>query len=261
MRSLCSLRQARPFSATSLNRFYGALNQVSESQSVSSGFPGYLENQKSRYFSLWNAASAKQMPPRVLGNLGMDLCSLAAKGNMSSPYALGFRSFIHSTSQKDFEPRKSSRPMDFVRGVVEEDGKRFTRSPHFSHNNVEQNADFVNIKLLRNNTFVTVTDSKGNKKLGASSGCLPELKAGPKLSKYAAEATAEHVGRLARNFGLKSVVMRVNGFTYFKKKRQAIMSFREGFGTSRGDQNPIVYIEDTTRKPHNGCRLPKKRRI
>lgn len=60
--------------------------------------------------------------------------------------------------------------------------------------------------------------------------------------------------------GSKSVVMRVNGFTYFKKKRQTIMSFREGFSNS-GDRNPIVYIEDTTQKPHNGCRLPKKRQI
>jgi small subunit ribosomal protein S11 len=53
----------------------------------------------------------------------------------------------------------------------------------------------------------------------------------------------------------------VKGFTYFKKKRQAIMSWREGFTNSRADPNPIVYIEDTTRRPHNGCRLPKKRRI
>ncbi|CAI0380612.1 unnamed protein product [Linum tenue] len=74
----------------------------------------------------------------------------------------------------------------------------------------------------------------------------------PKLSRYVAEATSEHVGRKARD----GVVVKVNGFSLFKKKRQAIMSFKEGFG------NSIDYIEDTTRKPHyNGCRLPKKRRI
>ncbi|KAI8574843.1 hypothetical protein RHMOL_Rhmol01G0385100 [Rhododendron molle] len=87
------------------------------------------------------------------------------------------------------------------------------------------------------------------------------MKEGPKLSRYAAEATAEHVGRLARNMGLKTFVVKVNGFTYFKKKKQAIVSFREGYTHSRGDQNPIVYVEDTTRKAHNGCRLPKKRRV
>ncbi|CBI39423.3 unnamed protein product, partial [Vitis vinifera] len=92
-------------------------------------------------------------------------------------------------------------------------------------------------------------------------GCLSEMKGGPKLSRYAADATAEHVGRLARNLGLKSVVMKVKGFTYFKKKKQAIMSWKEGFNSSRGDENPIMYIEDTTRRPHNGCRLPRKRRV
>lgn len=215
------------------------------------------------FCSLWNVAggeSAKNML-RVPSNSSMNLCSVGAKENVSAPYASGFRNFIHSTGQKDDETGISSRPMDFVRGIIEEDGKGFIGSSHYPRYNVEQNADFVHIKLMRNNTFVTVTDSKGNKKLGASSGCLPELKGGPKMSRYAAEATAEHVGRQARNLGLKSVVMRVKGFTYFKKKRQAIMSFREGFGNSRGDHNPIVYIEDTTRRAHNGCRLPKKRRI
>lgn len=132
---------------------------------------------------------------------------------------------------------------------------------HESPYGVEHNADIVHIKLIRNNTFVTITDSKGNKKAGASSGCLSEMKGGPKVSRYAAEATAEHIGRVARNMGLKSVVMKVNGFTFFKKKKQAILSFREGYTHSRGDKNPVVYIEDTTRRPHNGCRLRKKRRV
>ncbi|KAK9928230.1 hypothetical protein M0R45_025376 [Rubus argutus] len=101
----------------------------------------------------------------------------------------------------------------------------------------------------------------GNKKLGASAGSVPEMKGGAKLSRYAAEATAEHVGRMSRNFGLKSVVMKVKGFTYFKKKKQAILSWKDGFTNSKVGQNPVIYIEDTTRKPHNGCRLRKKRRV
>ncbi|KAI7989778.1 hypothetical protein LOK49_LG13G02106 [Camellia lanceoleosa] len=188
--------------------------------------------------------------------------SAAANHNVV-PQILGasFRHFIHSSSHKEFETARNSRSMNFVRGIIEEEGKGVMGSSQLSRYVIENNADIVHIKLLRNNTFVTVTDSKGNKKIGASSGCLSEMKGGPKLSRYAAEATAEHVGRLARNLGLKSVVMKVNGFTYFKKKKQAIVSFREGFTFSRGDQNPIVYIEDTTRKPHNGCRLRKRRRV
>ncbi|PKI44163.1 hypothetical protein CRG98_035456 [Punica granatum] len=199
---------------------------------------------------------------------------------LCAPYALGSSRLVHSSAPKDFEfeQGRDSKPMNFIREVIGEDerggmnmfsedrrgGTRNTFQFQFPRYNVEQDVDFVHIKLMRNNTFVTVTDSKGNKKIGASSGCLSEMKGGPKASRYAAEATAEHVGRMSRNLGLKSVVMRVKGFTYFKKKRQAIMSWREGFTNNKVERNqnsPIVYIEDATRRPHNGCRLPKKRRV
>lgn len=203
-----------------------------------------------------------------------------------SPCVLTHRKLIHSGSPEDlrdkmfskrenyaregkdmFGPlgsRNSDDPFfkrDFLKDVISRDGREFRGSSQFLPQNIEQDADFVHIKLMRNNTFVTVTDSNGNKKLGASAGCLSELKGGQKFSRYAAEATAEHVGRLSRSLGIKSIVMRVKGFTYFKKKRQAIMSWKEGFSESRLGRNPIVYIEDVTRKAHNGCRLPKKRRI
>ncbi|GAB2275295.1 hypothetical protein Dimus_010056 [Dionaea muscipula] len=181
------------------------------------------------------------------------------------PSLIGWRSFVHTTTVvKENENGRSTDPMAFVRKLVDEDGRNFFGSSQPALDIAEEklvDVDVVHIKLIKNNTFVTVTDSKGNKKAGASSGCLEEMKGGPKVSRYAAEATAEHVGRLARKLGLKSVVMRVNGFTHFKKKKQAILSWREGFTNGRGDQNPIVFIEDTTRKPHNGCRLRKRRRI
>ncbi|KAL0700265.1 hypothetical protein Bca4012_056387 [Brassica carinata] len=94
----------------------------------------------------------------------------------------------------------------------------------------------------------------------ATSSSLPDLKGGRKMTSYTADATAENIGRRVKAMGLKSVVVKVNGFTHFKKKRNAIVAFRSGYSNSRNDPNPIVYIEDTTRKAHNGCRLPKKRR-
>ncbi|XP_004300140.1 PREDICTED: 30S ribosomal protein S11-like [Fragaria vesca subsp. vesca] len=158
---------------------------------------------------------------------------------------------------------RNSNSMNFVRNAIDQDGRENRPDPQFQFpiRHMEQNADVVHIKLMRNNTFVTVTDSKGNKKLGASAGSVPEMKGGAKLSRYAAEATAEYVGRMSRNFGLKSVVMRVKGFTYFKKKKTAILSWKDGFTNSRVGQNPVIYVEDTTRKPHNGCRLRKQRRV
>ncbi|GJS57118.1 probable ribosomal protein S11, mitochondrial [Tanacetum coccineum] len=163
-------------------------------------------------------------------------------GGDSRPFGRGFGS-------------SEGRNVNLLRGITRDNQNENYRS------GLEQNADIVHVKIMRNNTFVTVTDSKGNKKMGASAGSLAEMSGGPKVSKYSAEATAEHVGRVAKSMGLKSVVMKVNGFTHFKRKKLAILSFRDGYTNSRSDKNPIVYIEDTTRKPHNGCRLRKQRRV
>ncbi|PUZ64894.1 hypothetical protein GQ55_3G179500 [Panicum hallii var. hallii] len=114
----------------------------------------------------------------------------------------------------------------------------------------------------RKKTFVTVTEASGNKKTGASAGCLEDRKGWSRLSRYAAEATAECVGRSVRKMGLRSVVMKVKGASFFKKKKKVILSWREGFRWERvRDQSPITYIHDVTQLPHNGCRLPKQRRV
>ncbi|CAN6299179.1 unnamed protein product [Urochloa humidicola] len=108
----------------------------------------------------------------------------------------------------------------------------------------------------------SLTDASGNKKTGASAGCLEDRKGRSRLSRYAAEATAEHVGRSARKMGLRSIVMKVKGASFFKKKKKVILGFREGFRGERvRDQSPIMYIHDVTQIPHNGCRLPTQRRV
>ncbi|KAG5567839.1 hypothetical protein RHGRI_003126 [Rhododendron griersonianum] len=153
--------------------------------------------------------------PQLLVSLGKKV-----NASVSPPNAVSLRNSIHSSSQKEFETtERNTRSMNFVRGIIEGDRRNNLGGSQLSQYGVEYNADIVHIKLMCNNTFVTVTDSKGNKKFGASSGMLSEMKGGPKLSRYAAEATAEHVGRLARNMGLKTFVVKVNGFTYFKKKK------------------------------------------
>ncbi|WVZ99517.1 hypothetical protein U9M48_044797 [Paspalum notatum var. saurae] len=122
--------------------------------------------------------------------------------------------------------------------------------------------DFVHVLLKKKKTFVTVTDASGNKKTGASAGSLEDRKGRSRLSRYASEAVAEQVGRSARKMGLRSVVMKVKGAAFFKKKKKVILSFREGFRGERvRDQSPIMYIHDVTQLPHNGCRLPKQRRV
>ncbi|KAL2334515.1 hypothetical protein Fmac_015728 [Flemingia macrophylla] len=198
----------------------------------------------------------ENMNSRSLNHVGQNVNANAE----ALPNFMQDKEDINFRSKGDSESGWNSRPMDFVRGIVDEDNFMRGATSMYQY---EKDADIVHIKMLRNNTFVTVTDSKGNVKLSGSAGCLKDIKSGgQKFSRYAEEATAEVVGRRARALGLKSVVMKVNGFTHFRRKRQAILSWREGLtADSRGDRSPIVYVEDTTRKPHNGCRLPKKRRI
>ncbi|KAF3332434.1 ribosomal protein S11 [Carex littledalei] len=145
--------------------------------------------------------------------------------------------------------------MDFVRDrLAEDDELRSRRKKH----------DFVHFLLTRKKTFVTVTDVAGNRKTGASAGCLgsQDKKGRGRSSRYAAEATAEHVGRAAKKMGIKSVVMKVKGSVFFGKKKRVIMSWRDGYrGEGIRERTPIVAIHDVTQLPHNGCRLPKKRRI
>ncbi|MED6115788.1 hypothetical protein PIB30_094067, partial [Stylosanthes scabra] len=127
------------------------------------------------------------------------------------PFSVRDRENLNARNNNDSEAEKSYRPMDFVRGVIDKDGQD-PLHPYYS-NQRETDADYVHIKMLRNNTFVTITDSKGNIKLSGSVGSVKEMKSGQKLARYAAEATSDVVGRRARGLGLKAVVMKVNGFT------------------------------------------------
>ncbi|XP_044343195.1 uncharacterized protein [Triticum aestivum] len=119
--------------------------------------------------------------------------------------------------------------------------------------------DVLHVTLKGKKTFVTVTDVKGNRKAGASAGCLEDRKGRSRLARYAGEATGEHMGRVANKIGLKSVVVKVKGYSFFRKKKKVIMGFADGF---RGERvrtpSPIMYVHDVTQLAHNGCRLPKK---
>ncbi|XP_020182667.1 uncharacterized protein [Aegilops tauschii subsp. strangulata] len=119
--------------------------------------------------------------------------------------------------------------------------------------------DVLHVTLKGKKTFVTVTDVKGNRKAGASAGCLEDRKGRSRLARYAGEATGEHMGRVASKIGLKSVIVKVKGYSFFRKKKKVIMGFADGF---RGERvrtpSPIMHVHDVTQLAHNGCRLPKK---
>lgn len=152
------------------------------------------------------------------------------------------------------------RPMDDVQGRFQGRGNGPREgSGYYQQPQLESNPDVVHIKLMRNNSYVTLTDHKGDRKMSVSAGQVAAK--GDKPGRYAGEAAAEYMGRAVKQMKIRSVVVKVSGFTYFRRKKDAILAFKDGYTHSRGDVNPVVYIEDTTRKPHNGCRLPKSRRI
>ncbi|GER57616.1 30S ribosomal protein S11 [Striga asiatica] len=215
----------------------------------------------------------------IFGTMGTRLDSPSISTNLSSTHALNFKSSIHfGKPAEDVAGRTTTplRSMDYVKGLLndrlnndsnprglphqpppradsfrgklQERGGNNSfngRAPLYQQPQLEANADVVHIKLMRNNSFVTVTDSKGNKKFGVTAGQLAGK--GGKLGRYSGEAAAENVGRRVRQMKTRSVVVKVNGFTFFRRKKDAILSFRDGYSNSRSDVNPVVYLEDTTR--------------
>ncbi|KAH6760868.1 Ribosomal L18p/L5e family protein [Perilla frutescens var. frutescens] len=157
--------------------------------------------------------------------------------------------------QPEVQTGRLPRPiMDDMQGRFQSRDSGFYNQPQ-----LESNADIVHIKLMRNNSYVTLTDHKGDRKMSVSAGQVAAK--GEKPGRYSGEAAAEYMGRVVKQMKIRSVVVKVSGFTFFRRKKDAILAFKDGYTHSRGDMNPVVFIEDTTRKPHNGCRLSKKRRI
>ncbi|KAL1552693.1 hypothetical protein AAHA92_13461 [Salvia divinorum] len=211
-------------------------------------------------------------PPREDG-VGGNLASVGYAQLLNRERGSG----VNGSPPLENEARRTPMPgMDYVRGLLQDERPGAGRTQRFDdvqgrgggpiggpafyqQPQRESNADIVHIKLMRNNSYVTLTDHKGNRKMSVSAGQVAAK--GDKPGRYSGEAAAEYMGRVVKQMKIKSVVVKVSGFTFFRRKKDSILAFKDGYTHSRGDVNPVVYIEDTTRKPHNGCRLPKKRRI
>ena len=112
------------------------------------------------------------------------------------------------------------------------------------------NTGVVHIKSTFNNTIVSITDPQGNVIAWASSGAVG-FKGSRKSTPFAAQLAAEKAARAAQEHGLRRAEIQVKG---------------PGSGrdtTVRSIQNTgieVISIKDVTPVPHNGCRLPKRRR-
>ncbi len=102
-----------------------------------------------------------------------------------------------------------------------------------------------------NNTIVTITDRQGNALAWATAGGAG-FKGSRKSTPFAAQVAAENAGKIALEFGLKNLEVRIKGPG---PGRDSTVRALNSLGYK------ITSISDVTPVPHNGCRPPKKRRI
>lgn len=102
-----------------------------------------------------------------------------------------------------------------------------------------------------NNTIVSITDEPGAVIAWASAGGSG-FKGSRKGTPFAAQMTAENAGEKAKEYGIKSVVVYVNGPG---SGRESALRALNAAGIT------IERIVDVTPIPHNGCRPRKRRRV
>ena len=102
-----------------------------------------------------------------------------------------------------------------------------------------------------NNTIVTITDRQGNALAWATAGGAG-FKGCRKSTPFAAQVAAENAGKMALEYGVKNLEVRIKGPG---PGRDSTVRALNSLGYK------ITSISDVTPMPHNGCRPPKKRRI
>ena len=109
----------------------------------------------------------------------------------------------------------------------------------------------AHINSTFNNTIVTITDAQGNTVSWNSAG-QQGFKGSRKGTPFAAQLAAEAAGRGARENGVRSLDVLLKGAG---AGRESALRALQGLGFDIGT------IRDVTGIPHNGCRLPKRRRV
>jgi small subunit ribosomal protein S11 len=102
-----------------------------------------------------------------------------------------------------------------------------------------------------NNTIITITDRQGNALSWATAGGAG-FKGSRKSTPFAAQVAAETAGKVAVEYGIKNLEVRIKGPG---PGRESSVRALNNLGIK------ISLIQDVTPVPHNGCRPPKRRRI
>ena len=109
----------------------------------------------------------------------------------------------------------------------------------------------VMIQASFNNTIINIADKQGNTIVWSSPG-LVGFSGSKKSTPFAAQVAATDAARRAKDFGLLSVDVLVNGPG---SGRESAIRALQAAGLA------VMSIRDITPIPHNGCRPRKKRRV
>ena len=109
----------------------------------------------------------------------------------------------------------------------------------------------AHVQASFNNTIVTITDRQGNALSWATAGGAG-FRGSRKSTPFAAQVAAEKAGRVALDYGVKSLEVRIKGPG---PGRESAVRALNALGLK------VTSISDVTPVPHNGCRPPKRRRI
>ena len=115
--------------------------------------------------------------------------------------------------------------------------------------NITSGIAFVNATF--NNTIISIADDSGNVIAWSSAGSRG-FKGSRKSTPYAAQIAADHAAGMAKEHGLKTLVVKLKGPGSGRETALRALQAR-GF--------KILSIKDVTPMPHNGSRPPKKRRV
>ena len=109
----------------------------------------------------------------------------------------------------------------------------------------------VHIQATFNNTMITICDQSGNVISWSSAGARG-FKGSRKSTPFAAQVAAGDAAAKAMEHGLKNVQIMVKGPG---AGRESALRAIAAAGLK------ISLIRDVTPIPHNGCRMPKRRRV